>query len=220
MIRHHLIRYLWDRNKPVLAGEDMTKVSGTTCTSPADATAKGAAGAPRACCVPALQKAVKAASPWAGLQPDPGISAAHLSPGWSPGGQGLPTAWVNGMFWNEREIWGKEYAPTSRADGEKRDLHCGKGTSAVQQAVPQTMLLSTSLQKAALLSTHPSPLLQTSLQHLITVPCWSIAGWSCCCWGKAAACHCSHFREKVNGCGKRKGRDRRGLHWQEARERS
>lgn len=68
--------------------------------------------------------------------------------------------------------------------GKKRDLHCGKGTSAVQQAVPQTMLLSTSLQKASLLSTHCSPLLQTSLQHLITVPCWSTAGSSCCCWGK------------------------------------
>lgn len=63
-------------------------------------------------------------------------------------------------------------------------MHCGKGTSAVQQAVPQTMLLSTSLQKASLLSTHCSPLLQTSLQHLITVPCWSIAGLSCCCWRK------------------------------------
>ena len=39
MIRHHLIRQLWDRYKPVFAGEDIMKVSGTTCTSPADATA-------------------------------------------------------------------------------------------------------------------------------------------------------------------------------------
>lgn len=64
------------------------------------------------------------------------------------------------------------------------------------------------------------PLLQTSLQHLITLPCWSSAGLSCSCWGEAAACHCSHFREKVNGCRKRKGRDRRTLNWQGAHERS
>lgn len=39
MIRYHLIRQLWDRYELVFAGEDIMKVSGTTCTSPADATA-------------------------------------------------------------------------------------------------------------------------------------------------------------------------------------
>lgn len=196
------------------------KVSGTTCTSPADATAKGVAGStPGLPSASPAQSSLSSLPPEQGYSPDPEISAAHLSPGWSPGGQGLPTGWSEWDVLKWKGGLGVEYAPTSKADEEKRDLHCGKGTSAVQQAVPQTMLLSTSLQKASLLSTHCSPLLQIPLQHLITVPCWSIAGWSCCCWGKGCCMSLLSLQREVNGCGKCKGRDRRRLNGQEAHER-
>lgn len=65
------------------------KVSGTTCTSPADATAKGVAGSTPG--LPSASPAQSSLPPEQGYSPDPEISAAHLSPGWSPGGQGLPT---------------------------------------------------------------------------------------------------------------------------------
>lgn len=73
------------------------KVSGTTCTSPADTTAKGGAGSTPGLLAGALLSPSPADSslgslpPEQGCSPDPEISAAHLSPGWSPGGQGLPT---------------------------------------------------------------------------------------------------------------------------------
>lgn len=161
------------------------KVSGTTCTSPADATAKGGAGS-----TPGLlsaspdvsqpcRKQSKQPSPSAGLQPWSWDKCCPFE-SWLEPRRSEFAYWMKWMG-----CFGEGICSNKQGrQGKKRDLHCGKGTSAVQQAVPQTMLLSTSLQKASLLSTHCSPLLQTSLQHLITVPCWSMAGLSCCCWGK------------------------------------
>lgn len=194
VIRHHLIRQLWDRYKPVFAGEDIMKVSSTTCTSPADATAKGVAGSTPGLlsASPAVSqpctKQSKQPSPWAGLQPWSWDKCCPFESWLEPRRSGF-AYWMKwmGCFEMEGRSGGRNMPQQARQTKKKRDLHCGKGTSAVQQAVPQTMLLSTSLQKASLLSTHCSPLLQTPLQHLITVPCWSIACWSCCCWGKG---HC------------------------------
>lgn len=201
------------------------KVSGTTCISPADTTAKGGAGS-----TPGLlallepcRKQPKQPSPWAGLQPRSWEKCCPFESWVEPRRSGF-AYWMKwmGCFEMEERLGGKEYAPTSRADGGKRDLHCGKGTSAVQQAVPQTMLLSTSLQKASLLSTHCSPLLQTSFQHLITVPCWSIAGLSCCCcccWGKGCCMSLLSLQRESKWLRKmQRERDRRGLNWQEAHE--
>lgn len=191
MIRHHLIRQLWDRYKPVFAGKDIMKVSGTTCTSQAGATAIvnywQHPGPPvcEPCCLPAVEKAAFTWSSALALIPE--ISAAHFRPGWSPGGQGLPTGWSEWdvLKWkgglgerihpNKQDIWRKKGFALWRGH-----ICCSTGYAPDNVAVNLTPESTTSSHQLLFpaINIPPAPQRCVLLEHGAR---WLL---SCCCWRK------------------------------------
>lgn len=189
------------------------KVSGTTCISPADTTAKGGAGSTRGCwpCWSPAESSLSSLPPEQGCSPDPGKSAAHLSPGWSPGGQGLPTGWSEWDVLKWKRGLGGRNMPQQAGQMEE------KGICTVERA---HLLLNRLCLRQCCCQPHSRkhhffpPTALPCYKHPSSISSLCLAGallaWvaaAAAAGEKAAACHCSHFREKVNGCGKCKGRE-------------
>lgn len=104
------------------------KVSGTTCTSPADARAKAVAGSTRGLLSPSPAESSRSClPPEQGCSPDPEISAAHWSPGWSPGGQGLPTGGAEWDVLKWKGGLGEGICPNKQGRRRKKGLALWKG---------------------------------------------------------------------------------------------
>lgn len=186
------------------------KVSGTTCTSPADATARervagGTPGSPvcEPCCLPAVEKATFTLSSAPALIPE--ISTAHLRHGWSPGSRDLPTGWSEWgiLKWKggfgertllKQDSWRKEICSVERANLLFNRLCPRQGCCQPQprkHRLPPTTLPCYK---------HPS-----STSVLCLARAWGSLAWVAAAGEKVATCHCSHFKEKVNGCWKMRG---------------